>query len=66
MMEIEGGRHIEFEREMQAMGDGGRGRRARFKTRDECGGDGLLSASPLSSRPQRTPQREKKGGLYFG
>lgn len=42
------------------MGDGGKGRRARFKTREECGGDGLLSASLLSSHPQRTPQRGEK------
>lgn len=61
MMEIEGERRIEFEREMRAMGDGGRGQRVRFKTREECGSNGLLSASLLSSRPQRTPQRGKKG-----
>lgn len=48
------------------MGDGGRGQRVRFKTREEGGGDGLLSASLLSSRPQRTPQGKKKGGPYFG
>lgn len=61
MTEIERERHIEFERELE---ERRQEQRVKFKNREVWGGDGLLSASILSSHPQRAPVA--KGGRGVG
>lgn len=61
MTEIERERHTEFERELE---ERRQEQRVKFKNREVWGGDGLLSASILSSHPQRAPVA--KGGRGVG